>query len=98
LQAIAGSSAPVQHLVYSDGLASVSVFIEPRNAQTQTMRGLAKVGGAFAYSRDVDGQQIVVVGEVPAATVQAIGSGVTKEGETPVVPSLSQDAGAPPNR
>lgn len=29
LQVIAGSSAPVRHLVYSDGLASVSVFIEP---------------------------------------------------------------------
>lgn len=79
IQAIAGSSAPVQHLVYSDGLASVSVFIEPRNPQTEAIRGLAKVGAAFAYSRDLDGHQVTAVGEVPAATVQAIAAGVMKE-------------------
>ena len=33
-RSIAGSTRPVRHLVYSDGLASVSVFIEPRNPQT----------------------------------------------------------------
>jgi sigma-E factor negative regulatory protein RseB len=98
LQAIAGSSAPVQHLVYSDGLASVSVFIEPRNAQTQGMSGLAKVGAAFAYSRDLDGHQLTVVGEVPAATVQAIGTGVTKEGERVTAPTLSSEAGSPADR
>lgn len=79
IQAIAGSSAPVQHLVYSDGLASVSVFIEPRNPQTEAIRGLAKVGAAFAYSRDLNGHQVTAVGEVPAATVQAIAAGVMKE-------------------
>lgn len=80
LQIIAGSSAPVQHLVYSDGLASVSVFIEPRGPQTETMNGLAKVGAAFAYSRRLDGHQVTAVGEVPAATVEAIATGVTKQG------------------
>jgi sigma-E factor negative regulatory protein RseB len=98
LQAMAGSSAPVEHLVYSDGLASVSVFIEPRSAQTQAMRGLAKVGAAFAYSRDLDGHQFTVVGEVPAETVQAIGSGVTKEADRVTAPTLSSEAGAPSPR
>jgi sigma-E factor negative regulatory protein RseB len=79
MQIIAGSSVPVQHLVYSDGLASVSVFIEPRNPQTEAMNGLAKVGAAFAFSRNLDGHQVTAVGEVPAATVEAIASGVTKE-------------------
>ena len=36
------------------------------------MQGLAKVGAAFAYSRDLDGHQVTAVGEVPAATVEAI--------------------------
>jgi sigma-E factor negative regulatory protein RseB len=89
LQIIAGSSAPVRHLVYSDGLASVSVFIEPRTPQTEAMRGLAKVGAAFAYSRDVDGQLVTAVGEVPAATVEAIATGVTKE-EATIAPSGPQ--------
>jgi sigma-E factor negative regulatory protein RseB len=79
LQIIAGSKTPVRHVVLSDGLASVSVFIEPRSPQTEAMRGLAKVGAAFAYSRDLDGHQVTAVGEVPAATVEAIAEAVTKE-------------------
>lgn len=78
IQAIAGSSAPVRHLVFSDGLASVSVFIEPRAPQTTPMHGLARVGAAFAYSRDLDGHQVTAVGEVPAATVEAIAASVTR--------------------
>ncbi len=80
MQIIAGSAAPVRHLVYSDGLASVSVFIEPRDTQSAPMRGLAKMGAAFAFSRDLDGHQVTAVGEVPAATVEAIASGVMREG------------------
>jgi sigma-E factor negative regulatory protein RseB len=96
IQAIAGSSAPVQHLVYSDGLASVSVFIEPRNPQTEAIRGLAKVGAAFAYSRDLDGHQVTAVGEVPAATVQAIAAGVMKEGDA-AASALTPQPAIPPN-
>lgn len=79
IQLIAGSPTPVRHLVYSDGLASVSVFIEPRDAQAAPMHGLAKVGAAFAYSRDLDGHQVTAVGEVPAATVEAIAAGVMRQ-------------------
>lgn len=79
MQFIAGSSVPVQHLVYSDGLASVSVFIEPSDPQAQPMRGLAKVGAAFAFSRDLDGHQVTAVGEVPPVTVEAIAASVTKD-------------------
>jgi sigma-E factor negative regulatory protein RseB len=95
IQVIAGSSTPVLHIVYSDGLASVSVFIEPRNPQTEAMNGLAKVGAAFAYSRNLDGHQVTAVGEVPAATVEAIAAGVTKEGMTT---PLAREPGSPPNR
>ena len=97
IQAIAGSSAPVQHLVYSDGLASVSVFIEPRNPQTEAIRGLAKVGAAFAYSRDLDGHQVTAVGEVPAATVQAIAAGVMKESDA-AASALAPQPVIPPTR
>lgn len=83
IQAIAGSSAPVRHLVFSDGLASVSVFIEPRPPQATAMHGLTRVGTAFAYSRDLDGHQVTAVGEVPAATVEAIAAGVTRTGDAP---------------
>ena len=79
VQFIAGSSVPVQHLVYSDGLASVSVFIEPADPRSQPMRGLAQVGGAFAFSRALDGHQVTAVGEVPPVTVEAIAASVTKD-------------------
>lgn len=96
--AIEGAAAPVQHLVYSDGLASVSVFIEPRSPQTAAMRGLAKVGAAFAYSRDLDGyHQATAVGVVPPATVHAIAAGVTKERNAPS-PSVSREPGSPETR
>lgn len=78
VQIMAGSSAPVRHLVFSDGLASVSVFIEPRDSESKPMRGLARLGAAFAYSRDLDGHQVTAVGEVPAATVEVIASGVIR--------------------
>lgn len=97
VQVIAGSSAPVQHLVYSDGLASVSVFIEPRSAQTAAMSGLAKVGAAFAYSRNLDGHQVTAVGEVPAATVEAIATGVRK-GDGEVAPPPAREPTAPESR
>ena len=83
MQVIAGSPNPVRHLVYSDGLASVSVFIEPRGAQALPMHGLSKVGAAFAYSRDLDGHQVTAVGEVPAATVEAIAAGVMRQDGDP---------------
>lgn len=87
IQVMAGSNAPVGHLVYSDGLASVSVFIEPRTPETEALRGLAKVGAAFAYSRNLGGNQVTVVGEVPAATVEAIAAGVTRAREQPPLTS-----------
>jgi sigma-E factor negative regulatory protein RseB len=97
IQAIAGSSAPVRHLVFSDGLASVSVFIEPRGAQVAPMHGLARVGAAYAYSRDLDGHQVTAVGEVPAATVEAIAASVTRaNGGSTTAPS--EPAGAVPAR
>lgn len=104
LQVIAGSSQPVRHLVFSDGLASVSVFIEPRNPRSEPMRGLAKVGTAFAYSRNLDGHQVIAVGEVPAATVEAIATAVTKAGTKPIEPARpvardpARDPGQPQRR
>lgn len=97
IQIIAGSAAPVQHLVYSDGLASVSVFIEPRNSEAAEMRGLARVGAAFAYSRTIEDQTVTAVGEVPAATVQAIAGGVKRQ-EPVKNPSLSRSPDVPVTR
>jgi len=82
VQQIAGTEGPVRHLVFTDGLASVSVFIE-KAPDEEPLRGLARVGSAFAYSVDVRGHQITAVGEVPAATVELIATAV-RQSDAPV--------------
>ena len=71
-----GKSFPVTQVVFSDGLASVSLFIEPMVSQsvTKTVRGV--VGNASFYANATDGYQLTVVGEVPEATVAQIANAV----------------------
>jgi sigma-E factor negative regulatory protein RseB len=76
-QLLPGSDHPVTHVVLSDGLASVSVFIEgPPAPPRQATEGQGRVGSAFAYSRVVAGHQVTAVGEVPPQTVEYIAAGV----------------------
>ncbi len=72
-----GSEQAITHLVVSDGLASVSVFIEgPPAPPRQATEGTGRVGSAFAYSKVVAGHEITAVGEVPPRTVEFIAAGV----------------------
>jgi len=67
----------VEHMVFSDGLSSVSVFIEPEHGSTSTPPlGESQLGAVSAYSRVVDGHRITVVGEVPQATVEMIAESI----------------------
>jgi len=77
LQAMAGSSSPVSHLVFSDGLASVSVFIEMPAPGKAPFTGSGRSGVASAFSTVVQGHQVTVIGEVPPATLQYIATGLT---------------------
>lgn len=69
---IAGSKHPVGHLVYSDGLATVSVFIEDPKTSADVAEGFAKVGGTNAYSLTLNGRKVTAIGEVPRQTVHSI--------------------------
>lgn len=67
----------VQHYVYSDGLATVSVFFEKLVDESSTrIRGLNKMGAVHAFGREIEGYQVTVVGEVPSQTVDTIGMSV----------------------
>lgn len=67
----------VEHLVYSDGLAAVSVFVEKAEKDGQSpATGPNRMGALHAYVKVVDGQRVTVVGEVPAVTVGMIGDSV----------------------
>jgi len=72
-----GESKPVGQLVFSDGLAAVSVFIEPLAPQREPPRtGLASLGAIHIYTREVANHMVTVVGEAPAASVQRIANAV----------------------
>lgn len=75
-QAMPPHGEAVQHSVYTDGLASVSIFVEPAGSDAMPLRGLSRMGAVHAFGREVEGHQVTVVGEVPAATVKHIGLGV----------------------
>jgi sigma-E factor negative regulatory protein RseB len=63
-------------LVYSDGLASVSVFIDLGVAASEQVEGLTTVGATNAYSLMIDGFLVTAMGEVPPATVQLIATSI----------------------
>lgn len=68
---------PVEHLVYTDGLAAVSVFIEKQEKGAKPFKeGPSRMGAVHAMGARVDDYQITTVGEVPAETVALIGGSV----------------------
>jgi len=71
-----GTQGSYEHLVYSDGLASVSVYIEDPREENTAAHGWSRVGTANAYSRDVGSKHVTVIGEVPPITVKSIGEAV----------------------
>lgn len=66
----------VEQLVYSDGLSSVSVFIEKIHAHHSHLKGGSHVGAINAFGTVMHAHFVTVVGEVPAQTVEKIGSSI----------------------
>ena len=71
-----GKRARVAHIVYSDGLVAVSVFVEP--AAGVHPAGLLQQGGINVFIRDVDGFVVTALGEVPVATIRQIANSVAR--------------------
>ena len=70
-RSIPGRAAPVSHIVYSDGLAAVSVFVEAM-PNTPPTAGAAYQGAVNMYVKSASDQMVTVVGEAPARTVKHI--------------------------
>jgi sigma-E factor negative regulatory protein RseB len=66
-----GSDEPFEHLVFSDGLTSISVYIESDDPADGVSQGLSRMGTTNAYTLTRSGRQVTSIGEVPAATVKA---------------------------
>ena len=73
-QLLPGASQPATHLVFSDGIATVSVFVEASDPDSQAPASSGQMGVSSAYSLRHSGVQITAVGEVPQATVRFFAS------------------------
>ncbi|MDR4514209.1 MucB/RseB C-terminal domain-containing protein [Nitrosomonas sp.] len=75
---LVGKSTMVDHIVLSDDLASVSVFIEPIQADvSSTVPGFYSSRGAInIYVRELMNNKITTVGEVPLNTIKLIGDAI----------------------
>ncbi|SFK33204.1 sigma E regulatory protein, MucB/RseB [Nitrosomonas aestuarii] len=75
---LVGKSLMVDHIVLSDELASVSVFIEPVIKDTSSpVPGFYSSRGAInIYVRELENNKITTVGEVPLNTIKLIGDAV----------------------
>ncbi len=76
LRSLRGKRYPVAHLVFSDGLVAISVFIEPVAAPHPV--GLVQQGGTNIYMRQIDDHLVTVLGEAPVAAVRQIANTVSR--------------------
>ncbi len=71
-----------QRLVFSDGLATISVFIGARPAQGGDDADAAKVarlGAAHSLQRRIGNNSVTLVGEVPAETLRMLAAGAERQ-------------------
>ena len=59
----------MNHIIFTDGLSTVSLFIEPASARDGGISGLSQDGSVKVYSRRYQAYRVTAMGEVPAATL-----------------------------
>jgi sigma-E factor negative regulatory protein RseB len=76
VRTVQGKNHPVTHVTLSDGLASVSLFIEPIAQGEKAKTGYLKFGHTNFYSTSNNGYLVTAVGEVPETAVSCIANAV----------------------
>ncbi|MCB1916530.1 MAG: MucB/RseB C-terminal domain-containing protein [Rhodocyclaceae bacterium] len=66
----------VVHMVFSDGLASMSVFIEPMPSASQKSLGATTSGPVNIFTRRLEDHLVTALGETPARAVQVLANAV----------------------
>jgi len=77
-RATPSGDAPMQW-VFSDGLASVSIFVEPFDAQRHLKESRMAMGATQSLTRRVDAYWLTVMGEVPMATLGLFADGLERK-------------------
>ncbi len=76
-----GKKTPVIQMVFSDGLAGISVFIEAFDNDQDDHPGLSSQGAMQVYSKVTGDYLLTVVGEVPPRTVMQVADSIRHSGE-----------------
>ena len=79
---VPGKTVPVDQIIFSDGIASISLFIEPLAKGMHPKMGHMQIGSTNICANVINGYQVTVVGEVPAATVMQIAKAVSFKKQT----------------
>lgn len=77
-ESLPAENGTLEHLVYSDGLAAVSVFVEAGvdESEQDKSQGRSELGAVNAYTTLVNGHLVTAIGDVPMATAEMIAMSV----------------------
>ena len=74
----AGGEEPLQW-IFSDGLASVSIFVEPFDRQRHDRESSLSMGATQTITRQLDAYWVTVMGEVPMSTLKLFANGLERK-------------------
>jgi sigma-E factor negative regulatory protein RseB len=71
-----GHERPVLQAVYSDGLATLSVFIDPDVARVSGHEGASQRGAVGVIARAAGDRAVIAVGELPSAMLRKVAESI----------------------
>ena len=77
-RSLPGRPQPVAQLVYTDGLATLSVFVEPNATPPRAAEAGSEDGTTTFFVRPIGEHVVSVLGEVPPATAQQVARSVVR--------------------
>ncbi len=70
------STTDLHHFVFSDGLATVSLYLEPMKESDKAFEGFTTLGSMKVLGRQFKQYQLTVVGEVPSRTLELLANSI----------------------
>jgi sigma-E factor negative regulatory protein RseB len=86
---------PLTQLVLSDGLATMSVFVEPMSNPPSTAEATNEDGALSVFMRPMGEFLVTVLGEVPPAAAQQVGRSVGRPAAAPGTAPAAAPSAAP---
>ncbi|MDH3977447.1 MAG: MucB/RseB C-terminal domain-containing protein [Gammaproteobacteria bacterium] len=71
-----GSESPMEQLVYSDGLATISIFAERATEGEVVAEGPSNLGATNTWSTTKEGWMVTAMGSVPARTIELVAGSI----------------------